>query len=230
MKFGIVSFPGSNCDDDAIFAATETLGQPAVKLWHKSHDLEGCDVIILPGGFSYGDYLRAGAIARFSPIMREVAAHAQRGAPVIGICNGFQIACEAGLLPGALMRNAGLQFLSMPVTIRVENAATRWTSLCREGQCLTMPIAHGEGRYTVDADTLARVEGDGLVVFRYVDANGDTADAANVNGSLDSIAGVRNAAGNVVGLMPHPERALDPLLGSADGRVIFESVLAAAHV
>jgi phosphoribosylformylglycinamidine synthase len=229
MKFGIVSFPGSNCDDDAVFAATETLGQPAVKLWHKSHDLEGSDVIILPGGFSYGDYLRAGAIARFSPIMREVAAHAERGGPVIGICNGFQIACEAGLLPGALMRNAGLQFLSMPVTIRVEHTGTPWTSLCHEGQRLTMPIAHGEGRYTVDAATLERVEGEGLVVFRYVDATGEATDAANVNGSLDNIAGVRNTAGNVVGLMPHPERALDPLLGSADGRVLFESVLATVH-
>ena len=229
MKFGIVSFPGSNCDDDAVFAATETLGLPAVKLLHKSHDLEGSDVIVLPGGFAYGDYLRAGAIARFSPIMREVAAHAQRGGPVIGICNGFQIACEAGLLPGALMRNAGLQFLSMPVTIRVENTATRWTSGCQEGQCLTMPIAHGEGRYTVDHATLERVEGEGLVVFRYVDAAGNATDAANVNGSLDNIAGVRNAAGNVVGLMPHPERALDPLLGSADGRVVFESVLAAVN-
>jgi phosphoribosylformylglycinamidine synthase len=229
MKFGIVSFPGSNCDDDAVFAATETLGQPAVKLWHKSHDLEGSDVIILPGGFSYGDYLRAGAIARFSPIMREVAAHAGRGGPVIGICNGFQIACEAGLLPGALMRNAGLQFLSMPVTIRVEHTGTHWTSQCHEGQRLTMPIAHGEGRYTVDAATLERVEGEGLVVFRYVDANGEPTEEANVNGSLDNIAGVRNAAGNVVGLMPHPERALDPLLGSADGRVLFESVLATVH-
>ncbi len=229
MKFGIVSFPGSNCDDDAVFAATETLGQPAVKLWHKSHDLEGSDVIILPGGFAYGDYLRAGAIARFSPIMREVAAHAERGGPVIGICNGFQIACEAGLLPGALMRNAGLQFLSMPVTIRVEHTGTQWTSQCHEGQRLTMPIAHGEGRYTVDAATLERVEGEGLVVFRYVDANGEPTDAANVNGSLDNIAGVRNTAGNVVGLMPHPERALDPLLGSADGRVLFESVLATVH-
>ncbi len=229
MKFGIVSFPGSNCDDDAVFAATETLGQPAVKLWHKSHDLEGSDVIILPGGFSYGDYLRAGAIARFSPIMREVAAHAERGGPVIGICNGFQIACEAGLLPGALMRNAGLQFLSMPVTIRVEHTGTHWTSQCHEGQRLTMPIAHGEGRYTVDAATLERVEGEGLVVFRYVDANGEPTEEANVNGSLDNIAGVRNAAGNVVGLMPHPERALDPLLGSADGRVLFESVLATVH-
>lgn len=229
MKFGIVSFPGSNCDDDAVFAATETLGQPAVKLWHKSHDLQGSDVIILPGGFAYGDYLRAGAIARFSPIMREVAAHAERGGPVIGICNGFQIACEAGLLPGALMRNAGLQFLSMPVTIRVEHTGTHWTSQCHEGQRLTMPIAHGEGRYTVDAATLERVEGEGLVVFRYVDANGEPTDAANVNGSLDNIAGVRNTAGNVVGLMPHPERALDPLLGSADGRVLFESVLATVH-
>lgn len=229
MKFGIVSFPGSNCDDDAVFAATETLGQPAVKLWHKSHDLQGSDVIILPGGFAYGDYLRAGAIARFSPIMREVAAHAERGGPVIGICNGFQIACEAGLLPGALMRNAGLQFLSMPVTIRVEHTGTQWTSHCYEGQRLTMPIAHGEGRYTVDAATLERVEGEGLVVFRYVDANGEPTDAANVNGSLDNIAGVRNTAGNVVGLMPHPERALDPLLGSADGRVLFESVLATVH-
>ena len=229
MKFGIVSFPGSNCDDDAVLAATAVLGQPAVKLWHKDHDLQGSDVLILPGGFSYGDYLRAGAIARFSPIMQEVATHAQRGGPVIGICNGFQIACEAGLLPGALMRNAGLQFLSMPVTIRVENTGTRWTAQCHDGQRLTMPIAHGEGRYAADVATLERVEGEGLVVFRYVNAAGEATADANVNGSLDNIAGVRNAAGNVVGLMPHPERALDVQLGSTDGRVLFESVLAAVH-
>ncbi|MBX9927434.1 MAG: phosphoribosylformylglycinamidine synthase subunit PurQ [Gemmatimonadaceae bacterium] len=226
MKIGVVSFPGSNCDEDAYLAAVEHLGCEAVMLWHKAHDLEGSDVIILPGGFSYGDYLRSGAIARFSPIMQEVVAHAKRGAPVIGICNGFQIACEAGLLPGALMRNASLQFRSMPVTIRVERTDTPFTVLCRTGDLLTMPIAHGDGRFTVDAPTLERIEGEGLVVFRYVDADGVTSEAANPNGSLDNIAGVTNAARNVVGLMPHPERALEPLLGSDDGSILFRSLLA----
>ncbi len=225
MKVGVVSFPGSNCDEDAVLAVAEHLQRPAVLLWHKDHDLQGADVVILPGGFSYGDYLRAGAIARFSPIMQEVVAHAKRGGPVIGICNGFQIACEAGLLPGALLRNANLQFRSMPVRLRVENTDTVFTRRARAGAQLTMPIAHGDGRYTADPETLARLEGEGRVVFRYVDAAGEVTDAANPNGAMHNIAGVTNATGTVVGLMPHPERAMEPLLGSADGLVLFQSLL-----
>lgn len=227
MKFGVVTFPGSNCDEDALLAVIEHLHEDAVMLWHKDHDLQGADVIILPGGFSYGDYLRAGAIARFSPIMQEVAAHAKRGGPVIGICNGFQIACEAGLLPGALLRNQSLQFRSIPVTLRVENTDTVFSRTAERGALLTMPIAHGDGRFTADDATLARLEGEGRVVFRYVDANNEATAAANPNGSLNNIAGITNATGTVVGLMPHPERALEPLLGSTDGRVLFESLLTA---
>jgi phosphoribosylformylglycinamidine synthase len=227
MKFGVVTFPGSNCDEDALLAVIEHLHEDAVMLWHKDHDLQGADVIILPGGFSYGDYLRAGAIARFSPIMQEVAAHAKRGGPVIGICNGFQIACEAGLLPGALLRNQSLQFRSIPVTLRVENTDTVFSRAAERGALLTMPIAHGDGRFTADDATLARLEGEGRVVFRYVDANNEATAAANPNGSLNNIAGITNATGTVVGLMPHPERALEPLLGSTDGLVLFESLLTA---
>jgi len=225
MKVGVVSFPGSNCDEDALLAVVERLDEEAFLLWHKDHDLKGADVIILPGGFSYGDYLRAGAIARFSPIMQEVVAHAKRGGPVIGICNGFQIACEAGLLPGALLRNESLQFRSMPVTLKVESTATVFTSAATEGALLTMPIAHGDGRYTVDDATLDRLEGEGRVVFRYVDAKGAATAAANPNGSMRNIAGVSNERGSVVGLMPHPERAMEPLLGSTDGLVLFQSLL-----
>lgn len=226
MKFGIVTFPGSNCDDDAYFAVTEALGASAVRLWHKDHDLQGADVVLLPGGFSYGDYLRAGAIARFSPIMREVTAHANRGGPVIGICNGFQIACEAHLLPGALLRNDSLQFRSQLVTLRVENADTRFTNQYSEGQLLRMPIAHGDGRFSIDAQGLEQLESEGLVVFRYADGEGRLTEAANPNGSLDSIAGIINARGNVFGLMPHPERAMDDLTGLRDGFGVFESILA----
>ena len=228
MKFGIVTFPGSNCDYDAHHAVTDALGAEAVYLWHKSHDLEGVDVVILPGGFSYGDYLRAGAIARFSPIMREVVAHSRRGGPVVGICNGFQIACEAGLLPGALMRNAGLQFVSAPVRLRVENPDTMFTNRYATGDVLRLPVAHGEGRYTADAETVERLEGEGLVVFRYVNAAGEVDQSANPNGSVNAIAGIVSAEGNVLGIMPHPERAVDPLLGSADGLGIFQSMM--AHV
>lgn len=228
MKFGIVTFPGSNCDYDAHHAVTDALGAEAVYLWHKSHDLEGVDVVILPGGFSYGDYLRAGAIARFSPIMREVVAHARRGGPVVGICNGFQIACEAGLLPGALMRNAGLQFVSEPVRLRVENTDTMFTNRYQPGDILRLPVAHGEGRYTADAETIQRLEDEGRVVFRYVNAAGAVDPAANPNGSMNAIAGIVSAEGNVLGLMPHPERAVDELLGSADGLGIFQSMM--AHV
>ncbi len=228
MKFGIVTFPGSNCDYDAHHAVTDALGAEAVYLWHKAHDLEGVDVVILPGGFSYGDYLRAGAIARFSPIMREVVAHARRGGPVVGICNGFQIACEAGLLPGALMRNVGLQFVSAPVRLRVENTDTMFTNRYQQGDILRLPVAHGEGRYTADADTIQRLEDEGRVLFRYVNAAGEIDDASNPNGSVNAIAGIVSAEGNVLGLMPHPERAVDPLLGSADGLGIFQSMM--AHV
>jgi phosphoribosylformylglycinamidine synthase I len=226
MKFGVVTFPGSNCDYDAYKAVVESFGEEAVYIWHKDHDLQNADVVILPGGFSYGDYLRAGAIARFSPVMREVVAHAGRGRPVIGICNGFQIACEAGLLPGALLRNDTLQFISAPVHLRVENAGTMFTSAYQHGQILRIPVAHGDGRYTADTDTLDELEQNGRVVFRYVDRNGEPNPEANPNGSERSIAGIVNAEGNVVGLMPHPERALDKLLG----RGFFESILSAVTV
>lgn len=224
MKVGIVRFPGSNCDEDAFHAVADVVGQPAAYLWHKSHDLEGADVVILPGGFSYGDYLRAGAIARFSPIMREVVAHARRGGPVIGICNGFQIACEAGLLPGALLRNASLRFVHDTVQLRVESIATRFTSRYHIGQVITIPVAHGDGRYTADPDTLERLEAEGRVVFRYVDRAGEPTAAANPNGSLRNIAGIVSDAGNVLGMMPHPERAVEAALGSVDGLPLFESL------
>jgi phosphoribosylformylglycinamidine synthase I len=226
MKFGIVTFPGSNCDYDAFQAVVESLGEEAVYLWHKARDLQGADIVVLPGGFSYGDYLRAGAIARFSPIMNEVVDHAKRGAPVLGICNGFQIACEAGLLPGALVRNAGLQFISDTVHLRVENDATIFTSAYDHGQVLSLPIAHGEGRYVANQETLARLESEGRVVFRYVRADGELDESANVNGSLNAIAGIVSEGGNVLGIMPHPERAMDPILGSVDGRPLFEGLLA----
>ena len=225
MKAGIVRFPGSNCDEDAYHAIADHLGQEAVYLWHKDHDLQDVDLVILPGGFSYGDYLRAGAIARFSPIMQEVIAFAKRGGPVLAICNGFQIACEAGLLPGALLRNASLRFVSAPVHLRVDSVATRYTSQYHIGQVITIPVAHGDGRFTADADTLARLEGEGQVVFRYVSADGEATPSANPNGSLRNIAGIVSAEGNVLGMMPHPERALDSTLGSTDGVPLFASIL-----
>ncbi len=217
MKFGIVRFPGSNCDTDAYHAVVDALGEEAIYLWHKDHDLQDVDVVILPGGFAYGDYLRAGAIARFSPIMSDVAAHAKRGAPVLAICNGFQVACEAGLLPGALMRNAGLQYICAPVRVRVESTDTMFTSGYAPGQIVTFPIAHGEGRYTADTSTLDALESAGRVVFRYA--------GWNPNGSARDIAGIVNDAGNVLGLMPHPERVVDPLVGSDDGLALFTSLL-----
>ncbi len=227
MRFGVVTFPGSNCDDDAYIAVTEALGAEGVRLWHKDHDLQGVDVVILPGGFSYGDYLRAGAIARFSPIMQEVIEHARRGAPVLGICNGFQIACEAQLLPGALLRNASQLFVSEMVTVRVENAATRFTNRYTTGQQLRIPVAHGDGRFTIDDAGLQRLQDDGQVVFRYVDAAGRATEHSNPNAAMDNIAGIVNARGNVLGMMPHPERAVDPLCGSSDGLALFESMLCA---
>ena len=226
MKFGIVTFPGSNCDHDTFHAIADVLGEDAFYLWHKDHDLGGADVVILPGGFSYGDYLRPGAIARFSPIMTEVIAHARRGAPVLCICNGFQIACEAGLLPGALLRNESLRFVSEPVRLRVENADTLFTNRYDAGQVLTMPVAHGDGRYTADAETLDKLEGEGQVVLRYVHSAGDADEYWSPNGAMRAIAGIVSASGNVMGLMPHPERAVDALLGSSDGIGVFESMLA----
>jgi phosphoribosylformylglycinamidine synthase subunit PurQ / glutaminase len=225
MKFGVVTFPGSNGDYDAYQAACEALGEEAVFLWHKDHDLQGCDVVILPGGFSYGDYLRAGAIARFSPIMQEVVQHAQRGGPVLAICNGFQIACEAGLLPGALLRNASLKFVCAPIGIRVETTDTLFTSRYERGQRIVVPIAHGDGRYSADDETLERLEGEGRVVFRYAPSDLEAEEAYNPNGSMHDIAGIVNEGGNVLGMMPHPERAVDPLLGAADGLPLFESIL-----
>jgi phosphoribosylformylglycinamidine synthase I len=226
MRFGIVTFPGSNCDYDAFQAVTDILGEEATYLWHKDHDLQGSDVIILPGGFSYGDYLRVGAIARFSPIMQEVAAHAKAGGPVLGICNGFQIACEAGLLPGALLRNSHLQFVSAEVGIRVENSDTMFTNLYERGEVLRIPVAHGDGRFVAPAEVLEELEAEGRVIFRYADATGAISAEANPNGSERSIAGIINEGGNVLGMMPHPERACSPLLGSSDGVRLLESILA----
>ncbi|AHG90915.1 Phosphoribosylformylglycinamidine synthase 1 [Gemmatirosa kalamazoonensis] len=226
MKFGIVTFPGSNCDYDAYHAVVDQLGETAEYLWHKDHDLRGSDVVILPGGFSYGDYLRAGAIARFSPIMQEVVAHADRGGAVLAICNGFQIACEAGLLPGALMRNANLKFVCEQRHLRVENVNTAFTAEYEEGQVIRIPVAHGEGRYVADDDALDRLDGEGRVVFRYCNAAGGTDATSNPNQSMRAIAGIVGDAGNVLGMMPHPERAVDALLGSADGLPLFESILA----
>ncbi|HEX2722808.1 MAG TPA: phosphoribosylformylglycinamidine synthase subunit PurQ [Gemmatimonadaceae bacterium] len=226
MKFGVVTFPGSNCDYDAFRAVVDSIGEHAVYIWHKDHDLQGSDVIILPGGFSYGDYLRPGAIARFSPVMCEVIDHARRGRPVMGICNGFQIACEAGLLPGALLRNANLQFISRTVALQVENSDTLFTSRYESGQVIRVPIAHGDGRYTADDSTLESLEENGQVVFRYIGDDQSGTEDGNPNGSMNGIAGIVNAEGNVLGMMPHPERALDSVLGSRDGLGLFESVLA----
>ncbi|MGH9534573.1 MAG: phosphoribosylformylglycinamidine synthase subunit PurQ [Terriglobales bacterium] len=223
MKIGVVVFPGSNCDRDA-HGAVVRAGQPAVWLWHGSASLEGAEAVILPGGFSYGDYLRTGAIARFSPIMASVRRFAAEGGPVLGICNGFQILCECGLLPGALLRNAGLRFVSRPVWLRVETTDTPFTRACAPGQVLRMPVAHGEGNYVAEPGTLAALEREQRVVFRYADASGAATTAANPNGSQANIAGICNRERNVVALMPHPERALEAALGSADGLGLFQSL------
>jgi phosphoribosylformylglycinamidine synthase I len=225
MKFGIVVFPGSNCDHDAYHATRHVLGQDAEFLWHKDTDLKGADVLILPGGFSYGDYLRTGAIARFSPIMPAVQAFAAKGGPVLGICNGFQILLEAGLIPGAMLRNHTVKFVCAHVHIRVEQTDTPFTSACRRGEVLRIPIAHGEGNYFAPPDVLARLEANRQVIFRYTTAQGDVTDEANPNGSIAGIAGLCNERRNVVGMMPHPERASESALGSADGRVILESAV-----
>ncbi len=224
MRAAVVTFPGSNCDYDCYKAINDVLGETAEFVWHREHDLGGYDLIILPGGFSYGDYLRAGAIARFSPIMESVSRAARDGVPVLGICNGFQILCEAGLLPGALVRNAGLKFLGKDARIRVERADTMYTRDYEPGQLLTLPLAHGEGNYQADDATLDRLEADNRVVFRYVDAAGETGRAGNPNGSARDIAGIINEDGNVLGLMPHPERVVEGILGGADGLPLFESI------
>ena len=229
MKFGVVTFPGSNCDYDAYAAVRHVLGEEVEFLWHKSSDLLGSDVVILPGGFSYGDYLRAGAIARFSPIMQEVVRFANSGGLVIGICNGFQVLTEVGLLPGALIRNAHLRFSCKMVHLKVENTATPFTSLCRQDEIISVPIAHGEGNYYHFDGDIKQLEDNGLVVFRYVDTEGRVTAEANPNGSRNNIAGIMNEGGNVLGMMPHPERAVESILGSTDGLRVFESLRAACR-
>ncbi len=216
MKFGIVVFPGSNCDHDAYHIVHKVLGQPAVFLWHKDRDLQGVDVVILPGGFAFGDYLRCGAIARFSPVMEEVVRFAGKGGKVLGICNGFQVLTEAGLLPGALLQNASCKFVCRQVELMVENDQTPYSKALQGGQRIRMPVAHGDGNYFIDDDGLRRLEGEGRIVFRYID---------NPNGSRANIAGIVNDGGNVLGLMPHPERASEAVLGAEDGRLVFESLL-----
>jgi phosphoribosylformylglycinamidine synthase len=225
MRFAVVVFPGSNCDEDAYHAARNVLGEQAEYVWHKETDLKGADVVILPGGFAHGDYLRTGAMARFSPIMRSVETFAENGGPVLGICNGFQVLLEAGLLPGAMLRNRDLKFRCEQVYLRVEETDTPFTGACRKGQVLRLPIAHGEGNYFADPDVIARLESDRQIIFRYTNAAGEVVDAANPNGSAAAIAGLCNKARNVVGLMPHPERACESILGGADGLVVFESVV-----
>lgn len=224
FRFGVVVFPGSNCDHDAYHAVGHVLGADAVFLWHKDADLKQVDAVILPGGFSFGDYLRCGSIARFSPIMREVVDFAKKGGPVIGICNGFQILTESGLLPGALLRNTRLLFACRTVHLRVESNASLFTRSLHPGQVLTMPIAHGEGNYYTDPETLAELEGEGQVLFRYCTEDGTVDPVVNPNGSLNNIAGIQNRAGNVLGMMPHPERAAETLLGSDQGLGIFASM------
>lgn len=212
MRFGVITFPGSNCDRDVVWVTQGLLGQPTRMIWHEERDLGGVDVVVVPGGFSYGDYLRCGAIARFSPAMQATVEHAQRGGLVLGICNGFQILTEVGLLPGALVRNAGLHFVCDRVPVRVERTTLPWTQTYQSGQTITLPIAHGEGNYYADTDTLKALEDNGQIVFRYLD---------NPNGSLHDIAGICNPSGNVLGLMPHPERASDPVTGGTDGLALF---------
>ena len=223
MKVAVVTFPGSNCDYD-IYKAIQLVGGEPTFVWHRGH-LGDPDLIVLPGGFSYGDYLRAGAIARFSPVMEDVVAFARSGGLVLGVCNGFQILCEAGLLPGALIKNRTLKFEGTSCRVRVENADTPFTSDYSKGDVLRLHIAHGEGNYRADPETLARLEGEGRVVFRYVDKAGQVTDASNINGSTNAIAGIQNDAGNVLGLMPHPERSVEEVLGPTDGLPLFTSLV-----
>jgi len=225
VKFGVVVFPGSNCDRDTYYALKDVLRQPTVFLWHKDHDLKKADCVVLPGGFSYGDYLRAGAIARFSPLMQEVVEFAGRGGLVLGICNGFQVLTELGLLPGAMLRNKNLKFLCQFVNLRLENTATAFTRNGTAGQVLRIPIAHFDGNYYAPPETLKDIESHNQVMLRYATPEGALTAEANVNGSLNSIAGLINKRGNVMGMMPHPERASEDIFGSRDGRVILESLL-----
>lgn len=227
MKFAVIVFPGSNSDHDAWHVSSAVLGEQASLVWHKDTDLGDADAVILPGGFAHGDYLRTGAVARFSPIMAAVNAFAERGGPVLGICNGFQVLLEAGLLPGAMLRNRSLQYVSRLVHVRVEQTDTPFTVGCSAGQVLRVPIAHGEGNYFADSGTLRRLEENRQIVFRYTTAAGEVTDAANPNGSAHNVAGICNAQRNVVGLMPHPERASESELGSADGRVVLASAVKA---
>jgi phosphoribosylformylglycinamidine synthase I len=226
MKFGVVVFPGSNCDHDTYHVISKVIGQPVEFIWHRQNTIGDCDAILLPGGFSYGDYLRTGAIARFSPVMGAVKEFAAKGGIVMGICNGFQILCEAGLLPGALMRNANLKFVCEHINMRIESTDTPFTALCQKGQVLSVPIAHGDGNYFCDAATLEELKRENRIVFRYSDASGLLTDQANPNGSLENIAGIINRERNVIGMMPHPERASEELHGSNDGRIIFNSLAA----
>lgn len=229
MKFGIVVFPGSNCDMDTYHVCRNVLNREAVTLWHKNHDLQGVDCVILPGGFSYGDYLRPGAISKFSPLMKEIGEFAEKGGLVLGICNGFQALLELGLLPGAMLRNKNLKFLCQFVHLRMENDKTPFTRKAKTGQILRMPIAHFDGNYYVDPDNLAELKRENRIVLRYSDAEGRVTEANNVNGSTDSIAGVISKKGNILGLMPHPERSSEKILNSEDGRIIFDSIIDHLH-
>jgi phosphoribosylformylglycinamidine synthase len=227
MKFGVIIFPGSNCDNDAHWTIEHVSRQPVTFLWHESHDLENCDAIIVPGGFAFGDYLRTGAIAKFSPVMDSVRKFAASGGLVLGICNGFQILCESGLLPGALMRNVGLKYVCKPVQVRIENENTPFTNACRKGDILTIPIGHMEGNYFCDQATLDELNCEHRVLFRYCSPSGEISASANPNGSLQNIAGICNADGNVVGMMPHPERSAEAELGCTDGLKVFQSLVGA---
>lgn len=227
MKFGVIVFPGSNCDHDAYHVVSKHVGQPVDFIWHQETDLSGFDCVIVPGGFSYGDYLRAGALARFSPVMGAVQKFAAEGKFVFGICNGFQILCEAGLLPGALIRNTGLNFVCRHVNIRVENSDTPFTSELEQGRVLSIPVAHAEGNYVCDDATFESLEENGQIIFRYCDKSGEISEESNPNGARSNIAGISNLDRNVLGMMPHPERACEPLLGSNDGRDIFRSLTGA---
>ncbi len=222
---GVIVFPGSNCDHDAYHALKHVMGAETRFLWHKDNDLSGIDLLVIPGGFSYGDYLRSGAIARFSPIMQEVIQYSKQGKPVLGICNGFQILLEAGLLPGAMLYNEKLRFVCKNVYIRLENEDTLFTRGLEKGELLDIPVSHGEGNYFIDRDGLRELQDQNRIVFRYCNSEGFISAESNVNGSVDSIAGICNPTGNILGMMPHPERAVEPLLGSTDGKKIFEAVL-----
>lgn len=227
MKFAVVNFPGSNCDHDCFWVLDKIFQVPVKMVWHKEPELGDVDCILLPGGFSYGDYLRTGAVARFSPVMEAIAEAAAKGKRILGICNGFQILLEAGLLPGAMLRNESLKFVCRQVFLKTENNQIRFTQNCQKGEVLKIPIAHGEGNYFADKETIKKLNQNGQVVFRYCDELGNVTQVSNPNGSVENIAGICNEQGNVMGMMPHPERACDPLLGSADGRKVFESILKA---